>query len=65
MQERWDIVWSQMRGHSARFPSAISGALALAVFAAAEAVQEDGVWKLRDVILDGDSYGQALEQIGT
>ena len=31
----------------------------------AEAVQEDGVWKLRDVILDGDSYGQALEQIGT
>ena len=34
MQERWDIVWSQMRGHSARFPSAIGGALALAVFAA-------------------------------
>lgn len=41
------------------------GSPPLAVFAAAEAVQEGGVWKLRDVILDGDSYGQALEQIGT
>ena len=40
------------------------GNVAEPVFAAAEAVLEDGLWRAADVIFDGDSYGKAAKPSG-
>lgn len=44
--------------------SSDSGSFA-SVFAVVEVARENGMWKIRDIIFDGDSYAEAVEQTGT